>query len=216
MLNIGGGYPGKGDMAALGQPAKFSYCMAEAEEESPFEPLHTSRGYASTDSVVTVIGAEGPHSINHAGLNLGQRRDVDQLLTIAARAIATPSSRPVLTSARGLRCGVVVFNPLQADALASLGHTRDVVRQVLVERAGNSAEELRSYLGPLASTEPDDAFVPIFEDPDLLLIVVAGGRSTYGAVMPSVGFGVGLPVSEVVEIDQACDIFRPSGSPDQC
>ena len=45
MINIGGGRPGVSDMALLGHPGKFTYCLAEAEEESPFPPLHVSRGF---------------------------------------------------------------------------------------------------------------------------------------------------------------------------
>ena len=46
MINIGGGRSGTADMALLGHPGKFTFCLAEDEEESPFPPLHTSRGYA--------------------------------------------------------------------------------------------------------------------------------------------------------------------------
>ena len=59
MINIGGAHPGVSDMALLGHPGKFTYCLAEDEEASPFPPLHTALGYRATDSVVTVIGAHG-------------------------------------------------------------------------------------------------------------------------------------------------------------
>src|SRR6202022_4546232 len=61
LLNVGGGSSGVGDMSSLGQPAKFSFCMAEAEEESPFAALHTTHGFATHASAVTVVGVEGPH-----------------------------------------------------------------------------------------------------------------------------------------------------------
>ena len=63
MINIGGARPGSSDMALLGHPGKFTYCLAEDEENSPFPPLHVSRGFAPDDSVVTVIGAEAPPSV---------------------------------------------------------------------------------------------------------------------------------------------------------
>ena len=62
-INIGGGRPGSSDMALLGHPGKFTYCLAENEEDSPFEPLHTSFGFERDESIVTVMGAEGPHSV---------------------------------------------------------------------------------------------------------------------------------------------------------
>ena len=63
MINIGGGRPGISDMALLGHPGKFTYCLAEDEENSPFEPLSTWLGFADEQSVVTVVGAEAPQSV---------------------------------------------------------------------------------------------------------------------------------------------------------
>ena len=61
MINIGKARPGSSDMALLGHPGKFTFCLAEDEEASPFTPLHVSRGFEADDSVVTVLGAEAPH-----------------------------------------------------------------------------------------------------------------------------------------------------------
>jgi hypothetical protein len=56
---------------------------------------------------------------------------------------------------------------------------------------------------------PDDAVFPVFRDPSLLLIVVAGGgTSSYGAVMPG-AHGLGRPVSRMVELDQTCEVPLP-------
>ena len=55
MLNIGGAWPGRHDMATQGSPAKFSYCIGENVEASPWGPLHA-------DDVVTVFGGEPPHN----------------------------------------------------------------------------------------------------------------------------------------------------------
>ena len=60
MINIGGGRPGSSDMALLGHPGKFTYCLAENEEESPFEPLHTCFGFERDESIVTVMGPRRP------------------------------------------------------------------------------------------------------------------------------------------------------------
>ena len=38
MINIGGAKPGESDMALLGHPGKFTYCLAEDEEHSPLRP----------------------------------------------------------------------------------------------------------------------------------------------------------------------------------
>src|SRR5688572_28062782 len=56
MLNIGGAIPGEVDKAVLGQPGKFTFCLGEFEEESPWEPLHVELGLARSSSAVCVIG----------------------------------------------------------------------------------------------------------------------------------------------------------------
>src|SRR3546814_13738366 len=66
LLNVGGGWPGDLDKATLGHPGKYTYCIAENEEVSPFAPYHVEKGYKAEDSTVFVIAAEPPHSVtNH-------------------------------------------------------------------------------------------------------------------------------------------------------
>ena len=67
MINIGKARPGSSDMALLGHPGKFTYCLAEDEEHSPFPPMHVDLGFDAQDSVVTGVGAEAPHSVLYAG-----------------------------------------------------------------------------------------------------------------------------------------------------
>src|SRR5678815_4073626 len=68
LMNVGGGWPGRHDMATQGSPAKFSFAIAEAETASPWAPLHVSRGFAAEQSVVTMFGGEAPHNVNdHVG-----------------------------------------------------------------------------------------------------------------------------------------------------
>ncbi|MBN1829968.1 MAG: hypothetical protein JW884_12615, partial [Deltaproteobacteria bacterium] len=67
LMNIGGALPGILDRSTFGSPAKYTFCFAENEEESPWEPLHVERGFDPHHSAVTVVGAEGPHNVNDHG-----------------------------------------------------------------------------------------------------------------------------------------------------
>jgi hypothetical protein len=67
LQNVGGGTPGEGDRATHGTPAKISFCIAENENENPWEPLHVEHGFAPDDSVVTVVACEAPHNLNDHG-----------------------------------------------------------------------------------------------------------------------------------------------------
>ena len=57
MLNLGGGWPGAVSLAGLGQPGRYTLCLAE-REDSPWPPLHVELGYRPEQSTVTVLRAE--------------------------------------------------------------------------------------------------------------------------------------------------------------
>ena len=44
MLNLGGGWPGAVSLAGLGQPGRYTLCLAE-RADSPWPPLHVELGY---------------------------------------------------------------------------------------------------------------------------------------------------------------------------
>jgi hypothetical protein len=57
--NIGGGRPQEVDRATLGNPGKYTYCFAEDEEGSCWEPLSVERGITPGVSAVTVFAGFG-------------------------------------------------------------------------------------------------------------------------------------------------------------
>ena len=61
--NLGGGEPGKVDQGMHGSPGKLGFCFAEREDDSPFTSLAVSRGFAPTDSTVTLFAGQGPTPI---------------------------------------------------------------------------------------------------------------------------------------------------------
>ena len=61
--NVGGGRPQEVDRATLGNPGKYTYCFAEDEEGSSWEPLSTDFGVARGVSAVTVFAGFGLQGI---------------------------------------------------------------------------------------------------------------------------------------------------------
>jgi hypothetical protein len=61
--NIGGGRPQEVDRATLGNPGKYTYCFAEDEEGSSWEPLSVERGAKPGQSAVTVFAGFGLQGI---------------------------------------------------------------------------------------------------------------------------------------------------------
>ncbi len=45
MINVGGARPGEISMSTLGHPGRYTYCIAENEDASPWPPYHAGRGF---------------------------------------------------------------------------------------------------------------------------------------------------------------------------
>lgn len=181
MINIGGGRPGTSDMALLGHPGKFTYCLAEDEEASPFPPLHVARGFAPDDSVVTVVGVEAPHSVVFVG-DADDPSSPGRLLRVLAAALANLGSNNA-----NLRGGaaVVVLNPDHTAVLDRAGHDRRAIAEALVDLAVNRRDVLRAVNPAFAGAGNDHDAISCFDDPDDVLVVAAGGAGLYSMVMPS-------------------------------
>ncbi len=80
ITNLGGALPGEIDMSTLGNPGKFSYCIAENLAASPWGPLHAEDGFGATDSTITLFGAGGIQEVSEHNARSGAQL----LRTIAA------------------------------------------------------------------------------------------------------------------------------------
>lgn len=203
MINIGGGRSGSSDMALLGHPGKFTMCLAEDEENSPFPAMHTSLGFDAAASTVTVIGAEGPQSVI-AVVDADDSTSPDRMLTSFARAFANTANNNVAL-ARGQ--AALAINPDHAAVLAAAGHDRRSIQEAIVERAVVSVDAMRETAAALRPV-PDEGAVECFRDPEDVLVFIAGGGGLYSAVFPTwcAGPHRNRAVTVEVEVGQACEI----------
>jgi hypothetical protein len=51
-------------MSTFGHPGRYTYCIGEHEEASPWPPYHVERGFPPEESTVTVFAGEAPHGIS--------------------------------------------------------------------------------------------------------------------------------------------------------
>ena len=204
MINIGGGRTGSSDMALLGHPGKFTFCMAEDEESSPFEPLHVSRGFAAEDSVVTLVGTEAPHSVIFVG-DADDPTAPDRLLRTLALTLANVGSN---NAHFGLGSAVVILNPDHIAVLARAGYDRARLCEALVERATNPRGLMHGLNPTMVRAGDPDEPVRAFRSPDSLVVMAGGGSGLYSMVLPSWGAGphANPSVSAAIELDQACEI----------
>ncbi|MBI3966930.1 MAG: hypothetical protein HY329_14955, partial [Chloroflexi bacterium] len=133
LVSLGGAKPGEADRAPIGQPGNFTFCIAENEEESPWDPLHVARGLRREDSAVTVIGAEPPHSLN----NQAAEHPRDLLHTLTTMMANAASMNAFLQGE-----SVVVHAPEHAHLIARFGWTKNDVRQYLFEHARTPIADL--------------------------------------------------------------------------
>jgi hypothetical protein len=176
LMNLGAGLPGVTSMSTFSQPSRYTYCIRENEEESPWEPLSVTRGFRAEENVVTAVACENPKLIFDDMSN-----DPETLLAAPVDAIA------YLGCMNALRRTDLVFaiSPDHAKICADAGWSKADVHDYLCERAGKTLGELKTGGGyhedrirdlPIEVDLDDDSFfVPTIKDPDDLMIIVAGG-----------------------------------------
>lgn len=191
LLNAGGGAPGIGDMSTLGQPAKFTCCVAEAEESSPFPSLAATRGVSSGRSAVTVLAVEGPRQVMFVPVGDDPRRDAARLLELLGRTVLTPASLGAMGYGGS---AAILLSPLHAEVLANAGHDRASIAARVHAAAAHPAADVVRLHGFVRSPERHGAFVHALSSPEHLLVAVAGGPGTYSAVLCGLADGVGEAV----------------------
>jgi hypothetical protein len=204
MQNIGGARPGISDMALLGQPGKYTLCLAEAEELSPFPPLHTSLGFLPELSAVTIVGVGPPQSVACI-TDKDDETSADRLLRIISRTIATVGSNNAWV---GLGTVVVALNIEHAQVLATARHDRESIQATIVEFATNRVGDIRLVSPNIWKDRHEDDRISAVRSPDRVIVIVAGGGGIYSAVMQSWGGGPhhNKAVTAEIELSQACDI----------
>jgi len=186
LINIGGASPGVLDRATFGAPSKYSFCFAENEEESPWEPLHVEKGFPKSHSTVTVIGAEGPHNLNDHG---GSR--AEEILSTISGVVSTPGSNNFYQGGEP----VIVLGPEHANVIAGDGFSKKDAKQWLFEHArvpmrlvskGNLERFIKIKPDRFSGLGPDDC-APMVDRPEDFMLLVTGGNGRHSAVIPTFG-----------------------------
>ena len=186
LTNIGGARPGEIDMSTLGNPGKFSYCIAENEEENPWEPLQVDRGFDRTESTLTLFAAEPPRGVSEHNARSGRA-----VLKAICQTLATIWSYRICTAFEAL----VVLCPEHAKTLARDRFSKEDVRNFLFENTGipvsaydnDTDGEGVQYVGTYDRATIDG--IPCyfkFRSPEQIKLIVAGGTAgKFSAVLGS-------------------------------
>ena len=188
LMNIGGGYPGAGDMATHGAPSQFSYCVAENELDRPLTSLSLERGFDQNTSTVTVVGAEPPHNVNDHASSTGLG-----VLKMIAGTMKTTGNNDIYNYQEGTYPQpLVIFGPEHAQTVFGDGYDKKKIREYLFEHTrvplGDfSKENIDNRFRRLYGDAPMDMLIPIFKRPEDLLIAVVGGPGKHSLVIPTFG-----------------------------
>ena len=188
----GGGFPGRLDRSTLGNPGKIGLCFAEDEEVSPWEPLHVSRGYDASQSVVTVFGADAPLSVSDHRST--EPLELAQVLGEAAGATWSPNWWPLGGTSLFAIC------PEHTRSFHEWGWDKERVRSEMFAAVRRPAGTLRwGETTPLVQRASDDSLVDKWDRPEDIALVVAGGEAgRYSAVFgPCLGMDT-QPISKEV------------------
>lgn len=210
IMNVGHNYPGQSDMDTLGSPLKYSLCVAENEEDNPWEPFHVEKGYDKDTSTVTVFFVYGMCDIRNRA-SITPEDLIDVYSTVPANAGHLRVGNWLFAHKADPRYHVevkehdlILLCPDHARVFARNNWTKDKIREALHSHARLPSRLLvRGEMGQLASRRPElawlkdypDLMLPVLESPDCYDIAIAGadvGRSAFF-------WGAGEPVTKPIE-----------------
>lgn len=168
MMNSLNTRPGILDRSAIGSPGKISFCFAENEADSPWEPLHVERGFKRDDSTTTVYAAEDIIQISNQ-----LARTPEPLLFGMADAMANMGSRNII----GQQNVIAVFAGEHSKILKVNGWTKPQVKQCLFDHAKRRVADLKKAARLPGPIEPEDetTWRHAVRRPEDILVVCAGG-----------------------------------------
>ncbi|MFM8236295.1 MAG: thioredoxin [Actinomycetota bacterium] len=190
--NVGGGRPGGVDRATLGNPGKYTFCFAEDEAGSPWEPLAVERGLAPGTDAVTLFAAEGPRGI----VDQLSRTPESLARSFAAclRTVAHPKNVFIWDA-------MLVVSPEHARVFHSGGWSKARLREELGALLELPAEEIVRGADGIAEGMPEalcapGTRLPKFRPGGLQIVRAGGGAGLFSAIIG--GWASGAVGSEPV------------------
>ncbi len=176
LINILEVRPGGIDRSTLGHPGKFSYCIAEDEEDSTWLSVSEQRGLEREASAVTVMAAGSPRQI----MNEWTTEPKEILETFAAEMRANLRHYSIHPGNYALIIPKQLREHLQVG-----GWTKTDIAEFIHERARIHRREWADVGKGAVVRDRGDSVYAAMDSPDQLLVVAAGGPAGgFGAVIP--------------------------------
>lgn len=177
IINVTGALPGVLDKATLGHPGKYTWCIAEGEEVSPWEPLHVERGMEAASSAITLFaGLSATQVPNHKG-------NSPETILVSFRDA-------MFSAGYGQGEVVIVLCPEHVGYLGAAGWSKADVKRFLHENAQRTVAEWHTAGRELPDGLDADAMLATAESEDSITLLVAGGfAGAFSQVIPLWGGG---------------------------
>jgi hypothetical protein len=187
--------PGISDRSTMGTPGKYTCCIAENEEEHPWQPWHVQKGFRPEDSTVTLVAASTMMQIWHYG-------DAEQFTRSIGDAMSFLGSIAIL----GQTPGAVVFGGEHAELLRATGWSKREICERIVGYSGRRIADLKraGRIDGNVTADDESSIHYALDDPDELMLVCGG--SSIGAlsmVMPGFGSSKTAGRSPAIRIEEA-------------
>ncbi len=164
LQNVGGALPGVYSKASFSSPLRYTYVCGENEEENPWSPFHTDRGFNRNDSAVTVFKAS-----NYCNISGGEGVGPDEIL----RQIAT-AMPPMYGGGDG---ALLLLGVNHARALHEAGLTKREIQEKLWEFAKVPEEHFAADFVAIERAVGRGGSGTLWrtQSADQIYVVVAGG-----------------------------------------
>lgn len=187
LINACAAIPGLFDRSILGHPGKFSYCIAEAETETHWNPLHVERGFERAQSAVTVFACESPRQVRASGspeTMINTVADVSSTLGTSLSTVGSTDDKSAVV--RQGELAVVI----SGESSVWDGWSKQDVRNALQPKIRRTLADIKraGEVSGDALPEDENHWLPLVANPDDILLIFAGGEErTMCAVIPSWG-----------------------------
>ena len=191
LMNACAAIPGVFDRSVIGHPGKYTYCIAEADTETHWTPLHVERGFSPAESTVTVFAGESPRQIRA----VGHPEPIMMAIADVASSLGSNmwTSGSVGDTGIGVRQGQIVVT-IAGNSNLWKDWTKSQIKEYLFNRTQRSVADLKAAMVLKGDLEPNDGqiMIPLIPEPDDILLIFAGGEeSNMSSVIPSWGPKVG-------------------------
>jgi hypothetical protein len=194
MINVGQRVPGASCRTTHGSPGRYTFCIGEFEEASPWNSYAAEHGFDDTRSHVTAIAAGGTTNVH----DMTSRTSEGILTTIASSMTAIGSIN--MFPFWGLGPMLLVLCPEHAIKMAADGYEKEDVKQFLFEATKKIPIDVwpaEFHDAMRESGKVVNECTPLAARAEQFEIVVAGGRGGYHDVFVPT-FGDSYPVTKPV------------------